>query len=90
MVPDDVVDVFILILHDSLRNFLGQFKRVTTITRPMPLALSKRLDSTTGVGKLLATVLDEYSTMEVVFMPIILNKHYHLVVLEKEKRKYRH
>lgn len=23
MVPDDIVDAFVLILHDSLRNFLG-------------------------------------------------------------------
>ena len=50
----------------------------------------KRQDSTTGVGKLLAPALNEYPSMEVVLMPIILHKHYHLLVQGKERKECRH
>lgn len=60
------------------------------ITRPIVLALSKRQDSKDGLNKLLVPSLDEYPTVDGVLMLIILSKHYHHFILDKEKREYHH
>lgn len=90
MVPNDIVDAFVLILLDSLRNFPSQFKQSVIITRPMALAMSNRPNSEDVLNKLLVPIFNEYTTVNIVLMPIILYKHYHLHILDKEQWEYHH
>lgn len=85
MVPDDVVEAFVFILHNSLRNFRSEFKWLSMINRLMVLAISKIPDSEDLVNKFLAPVLDEYTIVDVVLMSIILHKHYQPFIFDIEK-----
>lgn len=53
-------------------------------TIPMVLSMSKGPDSKDGLNKLLAPVLDEYATVNVVFIAIILHKNQLLIILDKK------
>ena len=59
MVPDDVIDVFVLILLDSLKKLSLEFKRPTTVTRPMALALSRQERSLSIMDKMMAPAVED-------------------------------
>lgn len=42
MVPEDVIDLFVLMLLNILKKLSTGFKMTATITRPMALALSRQ------------------------------------------------
>ncbi|XP_039133226.1 rho GTPase-activating protein gacV-like [Dioscorea cayenensis subsp. rotundata] len=90
MVADDVVDVFCLMLNESLRKTPSVYKRRGIATRPQAFQLSKLKDDNKSLINLMNNPLSVYDQVEVVLIPIIVDNHYHLLVLDKEKKEYLH
>lgn len=78
MVPDDVIDIFVLMLIYTLKKSPNVFRMTATITRPMALALSRQEHSACGMERMSGPAMENFHILELVLMPIIWNKHFHL------------
>lgn len=82
MVPDDALDVFIMIVLDSLIS-------IPKRSRPQSLTSYHFLCPSRLLGKDALTMMeDDMRTLhkvDVVLLPIIFNKHFHVVLLDKQK-----
>jgi len=88
MVPNNVVNVFVIMLLDTLKKSPNVYKMTATITRLTALALSRQEHSPGGMERMMGPPLADFPTTELILMPIIFNKHYHLLVLDKVKEEY--
>lgn len=85
---DDVLDVFILIFMESLKKKLYPYKKHVAVTCRLVVLMSK----SEHIAEVFLTFMEEATLnnheMELLLLPIIFNTHFHLVVLDKEKKEY--
>lgn len=86
MVPDDVIDLFVLIIIDSFKKVSNPYKRRATITHPLALLMSKVEHTAEGDLSLITNVIHHFVDVELILMTIILNGHFHLLMLDKGKK----
>ncbi|WP_375645357.1 hypothetical protein, partial [Bartonella sp. CL5QHWL] len=90
MVTDDVVDVFVAIIQKMLKLVPYPFKMRASITRPLALCLSKQNETAEDVLRMVGDAARNIHEVDIVIMPIILNGHFHVVVLDNIKQEYKH
>ncbi|WP_375669393.1 hypothetical protein, partial [Bartonella sp. MR168JLCBS] len=90
MVTYDVVDVFVSIIQKMLKLVPYPFKMRASITRPLALCLSKSDDTAEEALGMVGVAAQTVHDVEIVLMPIILNGHFHLLVLDNRKHEYTH
>uniref|UniRef100_UPI0035D125DC hypothetical protein n=1 Tax=Bartonella sp. CL9QHWL TaxID=3243542 RepID=UPI0035D125DC len=66
------------------------FKVRASITRPLALCMSKSNDTSEKALGMVEDAARSIHEVEIVLMPIILNGHFHLLVLDNRKHEYTH
>lgn len=85
MVLDDVMDVFVLIIIDSFKKDPYLYKRRAAISLPLALLMSQAEQIAKDALTLAQHVVCNFIEAELILLPIILNGHFHLIVLDKRK-----
>ena len=89
-VPDDVVDTLVLLLREELAEKPPKYNKRAVIIRPLALALRKMEYTAEEAERIVLEVVDGIKEVDFIFMPIIANGHYHLLVYDKSEQNYRH
>lgn len=86
MAPDDVMDIFVLVIRDTLKKGPYLYKRRAKIIGPLALLMLK-VEHTAKISlTMIADVVWEFVELDLILLPIILNGHFHLLVLDKRKK----
>ncbi|XP_039135799.1 uncharacterized protein LOC120273234 [Dioscorea cayenensis subsp. rotundata] len=88
MVKDDVMDTFICIIQKSLTRVPYLYMKCTFITRPLALFMSKQEDASETALTMMGDAARNLYDVDIVILPIIINAHFHLVVLNNNKQEY--
>ena len=89
-VPDDVVVVFVQIIMEYLKKEHYPYKRRATITQPLALLIPKQEHTSECALTMTEQAACHLHDVDVVLLPIILNGHFHLLVLDNQKNEYQH
>lgn len=86
MAPDDVMDIFVLVIRDTLKKGPYLYKRRAKIIGPLAL-LMLNVEHTAKISlTMIADIVWEFVELDLILLPIILNGHFHLLVLDKRKK----
>lgn len=88
IVLDDVMDVFVLIIIDSFKKEPHPYKRRAAISCPLALLMSKAEHTAEDALTLVQHVVRNFAGAELILLPIILNGHFHPVMLDKGKKEF--
>jgi len=72
-VPDDIVDVLVLMLREELLTNPLAFKKRAVVTRPLALSLQKSESAAEQAVYMMEDIMFCYKNADVILMPIIFN-----------------
>lgn len=90
MGPNDVMDVFVLIIIDSWKKEPYPYMRCATITCSLALLMSKVEHTAKDSLTMIVDAVHLFIGVKLILISIILNRHFHLLVLDKGKKEYIH
>lgn len=89
-VPDDVVDVLVLMIYEELLTNRLEYKKRNVVTWPLALAMQKMQSVENQAAYIMEDMLYGHKQVELILMPVILNGYYHLLILENPSQNYLH
>lgn len=90
MVLNNVMEVFVLIIIDSLKKQPYPYRKHVTITLLLALFMSKVDHIAEDALILVQDIVHLFNDVELILLLIILNEHFHLIMLDKGKTEYIH
>ncbi|KAJ0966387.1 hypothetical protein J5N97_027525 [Dioscorea zingiberensis] len=88
MVDDDVIDVFIAIMMEKIKSCPDDYKKVAFV-RPLLFSVFQA-GVEDAIHEIMKNFVRDFDTADLCLCPIVKSAHWHLLVLDKEKKAYFH